>query len=92
VSRRWHHVYPGGFVRTTLLSRKFDVGDPRCWFCLTATCGPWWFHLETRRVVCSRCLPDPWRAEFSERDERRIGELIARRLVAMRRPGEEDTA
>jgi hypothetical protein len=29
MSRRWHLVYPGGFVRTTLLSRKFNIGDPR---------------------------------------------------------------
>jgi hypothetical protein len=90
LSRRRHLVYPGGFVRTTLLSRRFDVGDPRCWFCLTATAGPWWFHLGSSRVVCSKCLPDPWRdLTPAERDSSWAGERAESLLLAMDRPGEQ---
>lgn len=80
MSGRRHLVYPGGFVRTTLLSRKFDVRDPRCWFCLRATCGWWWFHFDSGRVVCGRCLDDPWS------DDGVAGRDAETRLLALRRP------
>ena len=77
MSRRSHVVHPGGFVRTTLLSRKFDVADPRCGICNRATCGPWWFQLDSSRVVCSRCLPDPWH------DAGAAGRTAAARLLGV---------
>lgn len=45
-------TYPGGFVRTTILSKKFKQIDPRCVRCLRA-----------RRLVCDRCMggaDGPW--------------------------------
>jgi len=48
-------IYPGGFVRTTLLSRRFAVADCRCKQCRRATCGPFYVHIETRHVLCRRC-------------------------------------
>lgn len=57
-----HTVFPGHFVKTTLLSRKFEVGDPRCYLCASATCGPFYVRipLEEGKLVCRRCMGDPW--------------------------------
>lgn len=53
-------IYPGQFVRTTLLSNRFSPIDGACHFCRSAPCGPYWFHYPTRAVVCDRCMSDPW--------------------------------
>ena len=52
-------VYPGGWVRTTLLSQRFIPVDERCELCGRASCGPYWFHLARRVICCLKCL-DPW--------------------------------
>lgn len=50
-----HLVYPGGWVRTSLLSRRFEIPDPRCELCRRMSCGPLWFNIETQAVRCYRC-------------------------------------
>ena len=55
-----HLVFSGGFIKTTLLSAKFIPVDERCGICLAASCGYYWFHLKTKRVVCRRCMGDVW--------------------------------
>lgn len=55
MSARPKLVYPGGWVRTTLLSGRFVPVDPACEMCRRASCGPYWFNLERKAVRCSRC-------------------------------------
>jgi hypothetical protein len=56
-------VYPGGWIWTTYLSRRFPHVDPTCELCRRATCGPYWLHLERWVVRCYRCQTedDLWR-------------------------------
>ena len=52
-------LYPGGWVRTSYLSQRFEINDPTCIRCRRATCGPWWYHVERGDVLCYRCSPEP---------------------------------
>lgn len=49
------HVVHDGWVRTSYLSKKFDLPDAVC-----GTCGRWlitplWFHMESEKVLCVKC-------------------------------------
>lgn len=53
-------VYPGNLIRTTLASKTHRPVDERCRLCQRLTFGPFWFHLDTKLVVCDSCMPDAW--------------------------------
>jgi lysyl-tRNA synthetase class I len=56
-------VYPGGWVRTTLLSAEFVPVSPVCELCHRLSSGPYWFQLERRVVRCYDCQSEDelWR-------------------------------
>jgi hypothetical protein len=85
MSERSKLSYPGGFVPLAAVASRLDDLDPSCVFCFSIGDERSWLHLSSNRVVCSRCLKDPYAghdddAESHEGDE---GRQAAERLIAL---------
>ena len=60
-------LHTGNFVKTNYSSRRFPIGELRCYVCGYATCAPVWAQMErdvdgiltmTRNIVCKSCMDD----------------------------------
>jgi hypothetical protein len=67
---------PGGFVPLAAVASRVDDLDPCCTFCFRFDERAW-LHVSTQRLVCSRCMGDPWA------DDGNAGTRTAERLIAL---------
>ena len=60
-------LHKGNFVKTNYASRRFPIGELRCYVCGYATCSPVWAQMDrgdddsltmTRNIICKPCMGD----------------------------------
>ena len=60
-------LHKGNFVKTNYASRRFPIGELRCYVCGAGTCAPVWAQMDrddddmlemTRNIVCKPCMGD----------------------------------
>jgi hypothetical protein len=74
--------FPGKFVALGAVADLPEDVDPWCVWCFSSCedgMVPGYLHMLTNRVVCARCMGDPWG------NQGRVGQEMGRRVMELAR-------